>query len=161
MPPTDADLILATGRGDSSAFEALYFRHRDWAASVAFRFCGDRDESLDVLQEAFLYVARKAAEYEPRATFRAFLYPVVKHLALKRRRREIPMEVPDRPAPAAGASLDEHVAALSEEHREVVLLRYADGLEIAEIAAALGIPEGTVKSRLHHAVRKLREALSP
>ncbi len=153
---SDDDLIASAQRGAPDAFEALYRRHRDWAASIALRYCGDRDEALDVLQEAFLYVARKLPDYVPRARFTTFLFPVLKHLALKRRRREVPGEVPDRPAPPAGAPIEEHVASLPEEQREVVLLRYADGLELAEIAAMLGVPEGTVKSRLHHAVKKLR-----
>ncbi|HZN60817.1 MAG TPA: sigma factor, partial [Planctomycetota bacterium] len=77
MERTDKELLDAFRRGDASAFEALYLRHRDWVAGLARRICGNREDALDVLQETFAYVAQRAATLELRAGFRTFLYPVV------------------------------------------------------------------------------------
>jgi RNA polymerase sigma-70 factor (ECF subfamily) len=160
----DARLIEAARRGDERAFEALYLRHRDWVAQVARRFGAGDEDALDVVQEVFLYVARKLHGLELRADLRTLLYPAAKHLALKRAaraRRQAPIEAaPERAAPAAGT---EHrllvVKLLSElprKQREVVDLRFLDGMSLEEIARALRIRLGTVKSRLHHALRRLR-----
>jgi DNA-directed RNA polymerase specialized sigma24 family protein len=58
-PRNDQELIAAANAGDATAFEVLYFRYRDWVVGLAFRFTGDRDLALDVLQETFLYFLRK------------------------------------------------------------------------------------------------------
>ena len=168
---TDAEddhLVDAANRGDRRALETLYERHRDWVGRLALRLTGHRDDALDVLQETFLYFFRKFPGFEKRARLRTFFYPVVRNLAIdagRRRRRHAPGDSPpDAPAPverrpdADRAALAARLAALGDEHREVVLLRFADDFDLAEIAAALGIPVGTVKSRLHHALKKLRES---
>jgi RNA polymerase sigma-70 factor (ECF subfamily) len=93
-----------------------------------------------------------------------FLYPVVKHLSLNLRRRrrpgadeEILLALPD-PAvpPTPRAELAAALAALSEEQQEVVLMRFVDDMSLDEIATALDVPTGTVKSRLHRALETLR-----
>ena len=65
----DRELIEAFTRGDARAFEALYLRHRGWVAGLARRICGNREDALDVLQETFAYVARRA----PAPIFKAFV----------------------------------------------------------------------------------------
>jgi len=139
-------------------FEAIYRAHRDWVVGLAYRFCGDRDEALDVMQEAFLYLWKKLP-LRVKAT--TLLYPVVKHLALDRRRRKRAESLPGELEGARGIPDDMRglLAPLSEEHREIVMLRFAQGLDLAEIADALGIPLGTVKSRLHYALGELRKKL--
>src|SRR5687767_703414 len=82
---TDLELVAAANSGEAPAFDALYLRHRDWAANLAYRFCADRELALDVLQEAFLYLLKKFPGFELRCELRSFLYPVVKHLALNAR----------------------------------------------------------------------------
>src|SRR5688500_3065777 len=82
---SDQELVAAANAGDASAFEAIYFRHRDWVVNLGFRFCGDRDLALDVLQEVFLYLLKKFPAFELTCQMRSFLYPVVKHLALNAR----------------------------------------------------------------------------
>jgi RNA polymerase sigma-70 factor (ECF subfamily) len=155
---TDLELVQAVRRGDAAAFEALYRRYRDWVVSLAFGFCGNREDALDVLQETFAYFFRKAPDFELRAKFKTFLYPVVKHLALrqkeKSRRPAPPAAVAAGPAPPS--SVEELIAGLSEEQQEIVRLRFADDLSLQEIAEALEIPVGTVKSRLHAAIENLR-----
>ena len=169
--PEDRELVLAAAAGDARAFEALYRRHRDYVLRLAGRFGLGEQDALDVLQETFLYVCRKLPDLELRASFTTFLYPAVKHLCLKRKgflARFLPWGglfggaegVPEAAVdPAPGGDLSRLLALLPAGQREVVLLRFVDGMDLAEIAAALGVPAGTVKSRLHNALKFLRERL--
>ena len=155
------------------AFEALYRRHRDYVTRVSLRFGADHEITADVLQETFLYLLRK---FPPtgevlvlRAQLRTLLYPVAKNLTLSAlRRRERfegsdaldPDHVPDQrsagPEDADLARLLSGLTSLSRQHREVLLLRFVDDLSLNEIAEALSLPLGTVKSRLHLAVKRLK-----
>jgi RNA polymerase sigma-70 factor (ECF subfamily) len=167
---SDAELVRALNAGDDSAFDGLYFRHRDWVVRLAHRFTGNADDALDVLQEAFSYLFRKFPGFILTASMTTFLYPVVKNLSIAARRKRLRMAQvpegdapPDPPAPATidpgreREELAEVLAVLPEAQREVLLMRFVDGMSLAEIAEALGVPEGTVKSRLHNAVAALRK----
>ena len=169
-PRSDAELIRALNSGDASAFDGLYYRHRDWVVRLAHRFTGNGNDALDVLQETFSYLFRKFPGFVLTAGMTTFLYPVVKNLSIAARRKRTRMaQLPDdgrRPDPAAPTSIDharqrEELAAvlagLPEGQREVVLMRFVDGMSLAEIGEALGVPEGTVKSRLHNAIATLRK----
>lgn len=165
---TDVELVAALNDGDASAFDALYYRHRDWVVRLAARFAGNEDDALDVLQETFAYLLRKFPGFRLTAAMTTFLYPVVKHLALasKRKRQRlssadegvlesIPQTIGHDPS-GARAELASVIGALPETHREVLLLRFVDGFSLEEIAQAMEIPLGTVKSRLHNALATLR-----
>lgn len=166
---SDQELVAAANAGDASAFEAIYFRYRDWAVHLAFRFCGDRELALDVLQESCLYLLKKFPGFELRCQMKTFLYPVVKHLALNARAKAGRYEGGEAgeelfaglEAPRSEAAGDEELRAalakLPERQRETVVLRFIEGLDLAEIATALEVPVGTVKSRLHHALETLRK----
>ena len=163
---SDLALVAAANSGDGSAFEALYERHRDFVVNLAFRFCADRELALDVLQETFLYLLKKFPGFELRCQMRSFLYPVVKHLALNARARASRLEAGDElfatlEAPTAEPAADEDLrAALAKlpiQQRETVVLRFLEGMDLAEIADAMEVPLGTVKSRLHHALEALRK----
>ena len=169
-PRSDADLVRALNGGDTSAFDALYFRHRDWVVRLAHRFTDNGDDALDVLQETFSYLFRKFPGFVLTASMTTFLYPVVKNLSIAaRRKRTRQAQLPSDGAgvdPAAPEGVDylnqrEELAAvlagLADAHREVVLLRFVDGMSLIEIAQALGVPEGTVKSRLHNAIAAIRK----
>ena len=157
--------------GDEGAFEVLYYRHRDWVVNLARRFSGDADLGLDVLQETFFYFLKKFPGFTLTCQFRSFLYPVVRNLSLTARRKaergqsdgaeldELPAFASCQPEDreSGHSHLAEVLAGLSEEHREVLLLRFVDGLRLGEIAEAMEIPLGTVKSRLHNALELLRE----
>src|SRR5216684_3188679 len=84
---SDLELIATINGGDAAAFEILYFRYRDWVAALAFRFTGDNDAALDVLQETFLYVLRKFPGFRLTANFKTFLYPAVRNLSIAARRK--------------------------------------------------------------------------
>jgi RNA polymerase sigma-70 factor (ECF subfamily) len=166
---SDGELIAAINGGDAGAFEVLYFRYRDRVVALAFRFTGDSDAALDVLQETFLYVLRKFPGFRLTANFMTFLYPAVRNLSIAARKKVKRYQASEReleqlentagPAGSGGAAgdLDAVLAGLPEEQREVVLLRFVDGLSLGEIATAMEIPLGTVKSRLHNALKGLRE----
>lgn len=166
-PRTDQQLIAAINAGSVEAFETLYRRYRDWTVNLAMRFTGNRDDALDVMQQTFSYVLSKFPGFELTCRFTTFLYPAVRHTAIalrKKRRREPTLDEQAMPEPhwapnPADERLDDLSAVLSglgEAHREVVLLRFVENLSIEEIAEAMAIPPGTVKSRLHHALAKLR-----
>src|SRR5881398_3375531 len=84
---SDQELIAAINDGDSDAFEALYYRYRDWVVSLAYRFTGDRELALDVLQETFLYFVKKFPGFQLTASLKTFLYPAVQHLSIAARRQ--------------------------------------------------------------------------
>src|SRR3954452_11277962 len=169
-PRSDAELVRAVNAGDPAAFDSLYFRYRDWIVRLARRFTGNDDDALDVLQETFSYVFRKFPGFVLTASMTTFRYPVVKNLSIAARRKrtrqaQMPEEGTGRD-PAAPEEIDyarqreelsEVLAVLTEGQREVLLMRFVDGMSLIEIAGALGVPEGTVKSRLHNAIAALRK----
>lgn len=170
---SDEELVDVCNRGDAeeaaAAFEALYRRHRDFVLRVARRVTRDRELALDALQDTFAYLLQK---FPPAgdglrltARLQTLLYPVAKSSAITALRKaeraagsgdaeldELPAE-----AEAEDAPIDAALARLSPERREVLTLRFVEDLSLAEIAAALQVPLGTVKSRLHLAIKELRE----
>lgn len=164
---SDLDLIAAINHGDSAAFEELYFRYRDWVVALAFRFTGHSDTALDVLQDTFLYVLKKFPGFRLTASFKTFLYPAVRNLSITARQKTARYQtsasdaerLEQLPAPATeqnSGELEFMLGRLPEEQREVILLRFVDGLTLNEIAEAMSVPLGTVKSRLHNALESLR-----
>ena len=163
---SDLQLIAAINAGDAAAFEALYFRHRDWVVNLACRFTGSEDLALDVMQETFLYFLRKFPGFRLTANLKTFFYPAVKNLAIAARRKaqryqsseaeQVFLEsIADAP-PSKPNELGQVLANLPEEQREALWLRFVDGLSLTEIAEAMAIPLGTVKSRMHNALATLR-----
>lgn len=169
-PRSDATLVALCNRGDAAAFEALYVRYRDWVARLALRFTGHHEDALDVLQETFAYLLGKFPGFALTARLTTFLYPAVKNLSIAARRKRArasggaealgDVVAPDPPAGAdAGAARAELAAALAglpEGQREALLMRFVDEMTTDEIAAALDVPVGTVKSRIHNALVTLR-----
>ena len=173
-PRSDLDLIDAVNRGDAKAFESLYYRHRDYAMRVAMRFAGERNLALDAVQDSFVYFYKKFPGFTLTAKLTTFLYPVVKHnaLSLKQKAQRAQGDTSEealkaQPSadpgsdPAESESSDDLHAllrGLPDTQREVLVMRFVDGLSVEEISSALDIPPGTVKTRTHHAIRKLRES---
>ncbi len=189
MTESDEELIELANRGEADAFEALYLRYRDWVYRLAWRFTGNREDALDVLQETFAYLLGKfpgpagrpvrqfdadieglteQARFKLMAAMTTFLYPVVKHLAIATCNKSgrfssdagalCEFAAPESQEPGGSrADLAAVLAALPEDQREVVLMRFVDSMSLQEIAGALNIPLGTVKSRLHNALEMLRE----
>src|SRR5215207_2131069 len=131
-PLSDLELIAAINDGNESAFEILYHRHRDWVVNLAYRWTGDRDIALDVLQETFLYFSKKFPGFRLTAKLQTFFYPVVRNLSIAARRKlervqsdqsaaESLAEHAAQPEASSGSRdhLQAVLATLSEEHREV------------------------------------------
>jgi RNA polymerase sigma-70 factor, ECF subfamily len=170
---SDEQLVAAANGGDASAMAALYVRYRQWVFALALRFTGDHEQAADVTQEAFAYLLSKFPGLRLRAKLTTLLYPAVKNTALAMKRKKKPLSAGDEVeaylAPAHPLIADPQdpdqrelaatIARLPDRQREVLLMRAVDDMSMAEIALALGIPEGTVKSRLHHAVRSMQELL--
>ncbi len=134
---------------------------------LAWRFTGDGALALDVLQETFAYLLGKGTKLELTARMTTFLYPVVKNLSIQARRKRdrhisneellLNLPSPRDEAQAGAGDLVHALRALSAAQRETLLMRFLDGMELQEIAEALAIPLGTVKSRIHNALKLLRE----
>ena len=164
---SDQELIELANKGDSDAFEALYHRYRDWVYRLAWRFTGNRIDALDALQETFTYLLGKFPGFELTASMTTLLYPVVRHVSftIRNKRSRFMSEeeiLNELSAPKSGeiehyrSELAAVLIVLSDEQREVLLMRFVDDMSLQEIAAALDIPLGTVKSRLHNALKLLR-----
>ena len=167
-PRSDQALVADLNDGDATAFDALYYRYRDWVYRLACRLAGNEEDALDVLQETFGYLFGKFPGFVLTARLTTFLYPAVKNLAIAHRRKrqrmtgqELPPELPGKVesehAERTRSELAAVLSSLPDSHREVLLMRFVDDVSIAEIAAVVGIPEGTVKSRLHNAIAALRQ----
>jgi RNA polymerase sigma-70 factor (ECF subfamily) len=180
---SDVDLVARLDAGDPHAMPLLYGRYSRPAYSLARRICGDQDLAEDVIQEVFLALWRQPSGYRStRGTFRTWLLTVVHHKAVdavRRRHTAHRLSVPSAEAgedcslphdPGADTAALESVfagqvrAALQQlpvPQRHTLLLAYYGGYTHREISTLLGIPLGTVKSRISVGVRRLRILLSP
>jgi len=161
----DRELVALANRGDPDGLEGLYRAHGDWVAALARRFVGDPDDALDVMQEVFPYLFQRFPGFELSSTMRAYLYPVVRHQSIsliRKRRKVVEIDRGSRPPteltfwPDEPGDLSRLLDGLDEQTEELLLLRFALGLKLHEIGETLGIPTGTVKSRLHAALQQLR-----
>lgn len=159
---------------DGARLAALYEAHAAPVWRYVVRLTGDRAGAEDIVQETLLRAWRnpRILEQDP-ATMRSWLITVARNLVIdearsaRRRHEQVVAELPERGDASSGDDTDalfesllveEALAAVSAEHREVIVHAYFGGLSVAQTAAALGIPEGTVKSRMHYGLRALRLA---
>lgn len=165
---SDRQLIELANKGDQDAFEALYYRHRDWVYRLARRFTGNQQDALDVLQETFTYFLGKFPGFELTASMTTFLYPAVKHISTaiqaKKRRfssnndvlNDLAASESEKQTDRGRSELAAVLNILPEDQREILLMRFVDDMRLADIAGALDIPLSTAKSRLYHALETLR-----
>ncbi len=184
----DAELMGRFKKGDSRAFEQLLARHKKGVFNFCLRMLTDRAAAEDALQEIFLRVVRSAKEWERQARFTTWLYTIARNHCIDAIRKasyrktaslDQPLKedndgptLGDRVAdeglgPDRGAESDRMrhrlvraMAALSEEQREVFMMREQAGLPFKEIAEIVGVPENTVKSRMRYALEHLRAHLA-
>jgi RNA polymerase sigma-70 factor (ECF subfamily) len=177
---SDLELLRKSAKGSGKAFHALVERHADRLFRLAVSLIGSATDAEDVLQETFAGAYQGLTGFEGRASVKTWLTRILVTQAAKwRRDRKRRAGVIDhgmldedeaRLAPLAvvpgGVGLVESridvlaaVQRLSEEHRDVVVLREFEHLSYEEIAEVLGVPRGTVESRLHRARAELREIL--
>ena len=161
----DDELIAALAAGDDAALRELFTRHAPWLAA-RLRAALPPPDVEDVLQETFLAVWKGASAYKPQGTPQAWMWVIARNQAALLLRRRGPVAAPLAetaqtgldPAEAALARAD-IAAALSGPEGDVLRLMYVEDRPVAEVAALLGVPAGTVKSRAHRARRLVRLAL--
>jgi RNA polymerase sigma-70 factor, ECF subfamily len=184
-PARESDLVALCRQGDPAAFARLVALHESMVFNLAARLLGQGEEARDVAQEVFLQVYRTLGRFEGRSSLKTWIYRIVVNQCHNRRRfwhrrgrdREEVLDerLPAARSPEAGAwqaspyeqarshervrRVQRALAGLRFEQRSVIVLREIEGLTCEEVAAALGIPEGTVKSRLSRAREALREKL--
>ena len=171
----EIELITQAQQGDRRAFGQLVRRHREGVVNVVYRMCGDANLAEDAAQEAFIRAWQNLPSYRPQSPFRNWVYRIATNAALDALRRE--REAVDIDALALansdngpeavvegaerGERVRQAVLALPPASRAVLVLREYEGLSYREIAETLGIPMGTVMSRLNYARNRLRESLAP
>jgi RNA polymerase sigma-70 factor, ECF subfamily len=168
----DDELIAALAAGDDTVLRELFMRHAPWLAA-RLRAALPPPDVEDVLQETFLAVWKGASGYRPRGTPQAWMWVIARNQAALLQRKRGPVTAPLGETPHAApdpaeAALDpaeaamvhaDIAAALSGPDGEVLRLMYVEDRSVAEVAALLRVPAGTVKSRAHRARRMLRAVL--
>jgi RNA polymerase sigma-70 factor, ECF subfamily len=159
--------------GDRDAFSELMAEHQDRVFAVCLRTMGEREAALDATQDTFVALWRKAGQYEGTAAVGTWLYRIAVNTCydqLRRRRRRATEPLPDLepadpratdPFEAADErpALEHALRSIPEEFRVAVVLTDVEGLSIADVAEVLGVPPGTVKSRVFRGRRRLAELL--
>jgi RNA polymerase sigma-70 factor (ECF subfamily) len=182
----ERELVASCRTGDPEAFAQLVRLHEGMVVNLAARLLGEVEEARDVAQEVFLQVYKRLGAFEGRSSLKTWIYRIAVNQCHNRRRfwrrrrrdRETPLDEAVLPPVVPGGErraanpYDETLrlerarrvqAALLElrfEHRSVLVLREVEGLTCEEVAAALGVPEGTVKSRLSRAREAMRRKLA-
>jgi RNA polymerase sigma-70 factor (ECF subfamily) len=171
---TDAALLQQVADGDRAAFEELHRRYARSVLGIALRRIGDRGRAEDVTQDTFASIWRSASRFDPaRGEATSWLYTVARNAIVDglRRRREPPVEsAPELPAPGPGPEdaaeqgwvawrVHRALQSLPEQERSLVELAYWGDLSQSEIAAYLGVPLGTVKTRTRSALQRLADEL--
>jgi RNA polymerase sigma-70 factor (ECF subfamily) len=169
----DELLVLRSQEGDVAAFDELVDRWQERLWRHAWRLLGNEDAAWDALQEAWIGISRGIRRLEDPAAFPAWAYRITSNkcrdrIRRERRRREAVAAYAEhvRQADADASHVDDRCADLKEaltrlpgRDRAILSLRYEEGFDTAAIAAILRVPEGTVKSRLHYARKRLRNFL--
>ena len=177
MPYTDEQLMLRLKDGDRQAFNEIVNRYRDRMVSYACRMVGNAELAQDVAQETFVRVYKSASTFRDDGRFSPWLYKIASNVCLsersKRAREALNVDydtledmhdsgvlVEDQVmATLTAQRLSRGIGKLNSSHKAVVVMHVYQGLTYVEIGEALGIPTGTVKSRLFYAIRKLRDVL--
>jgi RNA polymerase sigma-70 factor, ECF subfamily len=183
MTLSDAELMARVREHDASAFDALSARYREYVYRHVLAMIHDSSAAEDIVQEVFLRIWLRPDQWHERGTFKGWLFRIatnqtLNYLRALYRRRQQPLEDPlneddessvpawmvDHAQPGPEVILEQGersqlvqqlVNELPVEKREVLYLVHDAGMETRQIAETLGIPEGTVKSRLHYATRRL------
>ena len=161
-------LLLRVGRGDREAFARLYSLTRGAVYALALSLLGDSHEAQDVAQDTFVKVWESAPSYRSEGSPMAWLLTVARNLARSRLRRSsrqaeldeeewdaLPADAP-AVAPEDRVVLQDALARLGAEERQIVLLHAVTGLKHREIAQLLGLPLSTVLSKYHRGLKKLK-----
>jgi RNA polymerase sigma-70 factor (ECF subfamily) len=176
---TEGALIRKAKQGDGDAMELLIRSHQSALYAFMLRMTGRPETAEDIVQEAFVRVLRNLDRFDPRFRFSTWLFTIAKRLYMNQVQKHAPSfeselvevwqgkaDAPEAPivhaeilANARGA-IDEALLTLNAQQREIVLLFHQQNWPISEIAIHLSMPEGTIKSHLHRARKRMRKAIS-
>ncbi|MBI4566289.1 MAG: sigma-70 family RNA polymerase sigma factor [Planctomycetes bacterium] len=171
MSDRETRLMLAVKEGSAEAFRELYELYRKPLANFLYRLCWDSSLVEDLLQEVFLRVWRARGSYQPQAKVSTYLFRIAANLWINEsaKRRERSSELAEGVVgDAVSESLErseiqkavrQAIGELPEGERICLILSEYNGLKYAQIAEVLGIPVGTVKSRMYSAIQRLKELL--
>jgi len=186
----DQELVDKAKGGDARAFRSLVELHQSRLFAVAYGMLRDRDDAMDVVQDSFIKAHKKLAEFEGNAAFSTWLYRICVNLCIDKKRAEARRRKVDLDDAMAaddslyadadvtgrlsgsnplktstdkelGKEIGRALGELSEDHKAILLLREVEGMSYEEIAETLGIPRGTVMSRLFHARKNMQRQLRP
>jgi RNA polymerase sigma-70 factor (ECF subfamily) len=186
MMPTDAELVASAVRGAQDSFRELVVRFERPIYALIQRMVHEPQTAEDLAQEVFVKAYRHLASYDPRRKFASWLFKIAHNTTIDHLRRAALDTVPlaaeneegggggllavladsSAESPAAAAerrdmarALERAIARLRADYREVVVLRYVEGLAYQEICEVLALPIGTVKTNLHRARKELAESM--
>ena len=166
-------LVERAREGDESAFTELIDLEGDRCYAIAYRILRDVERAQDAVQQALLLAWRELPRLRDPERFEVWLHRLLVNACYEEARRyrrwslrvrELPVDGPGGPDPTVAVddrdALERAFLRLSPEHRAVFVLHHHVGMPLAAIAEVVGVPTGTVKSRLHHATRNLRAAIT-
>jgi RNA polymerase sigma-70 factor (ECF subfamily) len=183
--PADGELVQRVVRGDAAAFGPLVQRYQDRLYNTVYRMVGSAEDARDLVQDVFVKAYENLATFQGTSSLYTWLFRIAVNASLSHRRKRRTVRVvrtgegedgdgsdgwPDRDlqdpagrllAAETEAAVQQALDSLDEEHRTVVVLRDVQHCDYREMAEILGVPAGTVKSRLHRARLLLRDKLQP
>lgn len=162
-------LVIRCQQGEQTAFEELVDRWQERLYRHAYHLTGEKDTSWDAVQETWIVIVRDLRRLHDPAAFPGWAYRILGNRCAdwvrgRQRQRRLVERLSGNPGAVHSArdarlEVREALLRLPEERRTVLALHYGEGYDVAEMAEILGIPEGTVKSRLHHAREALRRLI--
>ena len=185
-PVDDRELVESARKGDRDAFRVLFERYHRRAYALAFGVLRHQDDALDVVQDAFIKAHKYLDKFEGNSSFYTWLYRIVMNLAIdhmRKHRRVKPVELDEQhldgtvgddallPKILGGnpgralldkeirARIDQALSELSENHRNVLVMRELEGMSYEEMAQAMNCSKGTIMSRLFHARKNMQKRL--
>jgi RNA polymerase sigma-70 factor (ECF subfamily) len=174
VPGNEAELLARVVGGDRQAFELVMRNHEDRVFSVCLRILGDRERALDATQDTFLTVFRKASQFEGRSAVGTWIYRIAVNACydqLRKTQRRPTESLPEHVDPtdpsaeeaiesaALRPEIESALSQLPADFRNAVILSDLEGLPLPEVAEVLGVPVGTVKSRVFRGRRLLAQRL--
>jgi len=166
----DSQLVLQAQRGDQRAFEALVRLHERYVTGLVCSIVRNPTDAEDAIQEVWLRVVEHLGRFDGRSSFRTWVHQIARNIAIdayrtRRYRSHEPLEEHEpadkrqAPDPLLQRQLERAVGDLSESHRMMWSLRELEGLTVQELQDRIGVPKGTVLSRLYYARNKLQNRL--
>jgi RNA polymerase sigma-70 factor (ECF subfamily) len=168
----EAEIVAALKSGDPAAVEEVVCLYGDRLLRSAYMLCGNETDAQDLVQDTLILSVRHARRFRRESALYTWLHGILLNLARHHHRKRKRIVYTDQPlktdahgeaeprnldVETASSALMEGIQRLSAVHREVLILRYYEGMKIEEIARHIGVTKGTVGSRLHYAKRHLRK----